>query len=88
MISPYVRPFPQMLIDDWNRQHEGGQDCSEVSHGGRGLAGFTGVLRGSRRNEYFQFVSNLQLRSRVEAELAIFHLEALFALKGGALERF
>jgi hypothetical protein len=23
MISPYIRPFPEMLLDDWNRQHEG-----------------------------------------------------------------
>ena len=89
MISPYVRSFPQMLLDGWNRQHEGDQDCSEVSHGVRGIAGVTGVLReifrGSRGNEYLQFLTDLQLRSRVEAELAIFHLEALLVLKGGEL---
>ena len=89
MISPYVRPFPQMLLDGWNLQHEGDQDCSKVSHGVRGIAGVTRVLReifrGSRGNEYLQFLTDLQLHSRVEAKLAIFHLEALFVLKGGEL---
>jgi hypothetical protein len=81
-----------MLLDGWNRQHDGDQDRSEVSHGVRGLAGVTGNFGrfsgAGGKNEYFQFVTDLQLRSRVEAELAIFHLKVLFALKGGDLRWF
>jgi hypothetical protein len=52
MISPYIRPFPEMLLDDWNRQHEGDQDCSEVSHAPRS-GGVIEACAGSRVSQEF-----------------------------------
>jgi hypothetical protein len=46
------------------------------------------ILRSSKENEYFQFFTNLQLLSRVEAEFPIFHPQAPFALKGSECRGF
>ena len=40
------------------------------------------IFRSSKENEYFQFFTDLQLLSRVEAEFPIFHPQAPFVLKG------
>lgn len=67
----------------------GGQDNRDPRFGRSLTLSFRfAILRSSKENEYFQFFTNLQLLSRVEAEFPIFHPQAPFALKGSECRGF